>query len=566
MAQISIFSRLQDFSIYQSLATVLEFMNDHEDLNQTVLRQDTGGKTVTAILDAPFSFTSTVPALLPGTYTFEILGEDLTYKPEGTVATYGIRDTEKLVGGFPESGTITSIAVKDSDGNLVLEYDNARLDAGGLDDLFLSSLDSPFKNAPALDLGATLLSGVDTVYGSSGDDSITINHWGRTNLNSWTVREDGDDIVMAGAGNDYVEAGSGEDVVFGEAGDDTIYGDHEEFLTTYDFTRHGSASPPSPTREGVGEADQLYGGDGNDIIYGRGGDDLIDGGSGDDTIFGGHGSDTFLISTGDDIIDAHGHFVKGGGYSSLAEHNVAKFSITTDRVLSVTEDESLDGPNTKPTLTVAWQADDGSVSTSQLIGIDEFIFQTNTGGEQSYTFAELVALEPGTGPGPEENIFNDDPDAVQHLTGTLGSDVFVIDGGSSDYGWGQAEDGIGHVVWGNDSFDVLHGFEKIRFDDIQVNLSDLTIEPLPDINLVYDDPHLVQHLTGTADKDAFVIDGESSDYGWDQAEDGVGHVVWSAESFDVMHGFEEIRFNDQTVDLTAIGAETGFEADYDSII
>jgi len=239
-------------------------------------------------------------------------------------------------------------------------------------------------------------------------------------------------------------------------------------------------------------------------------------------------------------------------------------------------------------------------------GTDNFTYQVSDGTDTNTATVsvDVQATTPNPDPNPGETVVKDDPTVTQHLTGSAEKDVFVIDGSSSDYGWDLAQDGVGHVVWNGDAFDVLHGFEKIRFTDLQVNLADLSTEPNPDPNpnpdpdpdpdpnpdpdpdpdpdpnpdpdpdpdpnpggnVVNDDPTVTQHLTGSAEKDVFVIDGSSADYGWDLAQDGVGHVVWKGSSFDVLHGFEELRFNDQTIDLKLVGTGAGTQQEDDGLI
>ncbi len=68
----------------------------------------------------------------------------------------------------------------------------------------------------------------------------------------------------------------------------------------------------------------------------------------------------------------------------------------------------------------------------------------------------------------------DDPDAVQHLTGKSTADRFIIDAVSTDYRWGATQDGKGVVVWrttGDDTYDILTGFETLVFDDRTVDIS-----------------------------------------------------------------------------------------------
>ena len=137
---------------------------------------------------------------------------------------------------------------------------------------------------------------------------------------------------------------------------------------------------------------------------------------------------------------------------------------------------------------------------------------------------------------------------IQHETGTAGTDIFVIDGNSSDYAWSATEDGQDHVVWRGAEFNVLYDFEKIRFADQDITLSQAQGAP-GEVRLIENIVGQTQYETGTDARDVFVISGPASDYGWAPTDDGAGHVVWSGEEFDIVYEFEELRFDDETVDL-----------------
>jgi glucose/arabinose dehydrogenase len=150
------------------------------------------------------------------------------------------------------------------------------------------------------------------------------------------------------------------------------------------------------------------------------------------------------------------------------------------------------------------------------------------------------------------NVVQDIPSETQELRGTAETDVFAINGPAADYGWGPTEDGLGVVVWNNQSgaFDLLYDFDKIRFSDVEVDL-------VPAGNEYFDVPGVTEFLTGTG-VETFVIDGLSAAHGWGPTEDGKGTVVWNNETgaFDLLTDFKEIRFSDKVVELAAPG-ETG---------
>ncbi|MEL6503595.1 MAG: galactose oxidase-like domain-containing protein [Pseudomonadota bacterium] len=154
------------------------------------------------------------------------------------------------------------------------------------------------------------------------------------------------------------------------------------------------------------------------------------------------------------------------------------------------------------------------------------------------TIISLVPDEPG--------VFNDIAGTTQFLNGTAdGTETFVIDGNSSDYGVGPTEDGEGIVVWGPTGFDLLYDFDQIAFNDQTVTLED------PNAGLVVDDdPFATQYEFGTANVDRFVINDTSGNYGVGPTGDG-GIVVWNTEnsSHDILYDFEEIEFNDSVVQL-----------------
>ncbi len=110
-----------------------------------------------------------------------------------------------------------------------------------------------------------------TVHSNEGNDTIILQ----------SMKEDGDNLIFAGAGNDTIKP---YDIplyrpaatIYGEDGNDKIYG--------------GS------------DAQAMYGGAGKDTIYGGTGGDLISGGGGNDRLFGEGGKDRIYGGVGRDII------------------------------------------------------------------------------------------------------------------------------------------------------------------------------------------------------------------------------------------------------------------------
>ncbi|MCC7274307.1 MAG: hypothetical protein IT561_16695 [Alphaproteobacteria bacterium] len=107
----------------------------------------------------------------------------------------------------------------------------------------------------------------------------------------------GADTITTGDGNDRDYGNTGADNVNGGAGNDSIYGGQEN-----DTVSGGSGNDNVAGDLGN---DQVNGGSGNDILYGGAGNDVIDPDTGNDTIFAGNGNDTVSIGnsdTGDKLV------------------------------------------------------------------------------------------------------------------------------------------------------------------------------------------------------------------------------------------------------------------------
>ncbi len=81
---------------------------------------------------------------------------------------------------------------------------------------------------------------------------------------------------------------------------------------------------------------------------------------------------------------------------------------------------------------------------------------------------------------------------------------------------------------------------------------DMNFDGINATTVINDRANQTQYLNGTpTGKETFYIDGKSSDYIWNPLSDGTGYLVYGVTGFDLLYnGFDFIRFNDQTVDLT----------------
>ena len=115
--------------------------------------------------------------------------------------------------------------------------------------------------------------------------------------------------------------------------------------------------------------------------------------------------------------------------------------------------------------------------------------------------------------------------------------------------------GTGIVIWSGKSFDILKGIDTLRFTDKDVKADangQFNIHAAPGGNgeKLYTNVSGIQHLQGTTDKDVFVVGANKAGYGYSKTQDGNGIVVWKGSDFDVLHGFEILRFNDQDITLS----------------
>lgn len=184
--------------------------------------------------------------------------------------------------------------------------------------------------------------GADVLIGGSGDDVLVS---GQEHLPG--------EVVLASAAGDLLigdaaaEAGGvfGEDVILGGGGGNLVFGDtlllDPEFdgsLLDYAALVFDEIEGPGlrATLDGIGEADWIESGAGNDSVLGQGGADSLFGGAGDDMIFGGDGDDFLDGGAGSDTLeggDGADVFVlrasEGTGVLALADL-VSDFDVTAD--------------------------------------------------------------------------------------------------------------------------------------------------------------------------------------------------------------------------------------------
>ncbi|MCT4656636.1 MAG: hypothetical protein N4A65_12565 [Cohaesibacter sp.] len=308
----------------------------------------------------------------------------------------------------------------------------------------------------------------------------------------------GKEALAIQIGNDMVQNTNDNTKLYLESSArDILYGRTERA----DFTVEDPFDYVGEHVHGTSGNDTLIGGNGGDQIHGLGGNDGMYGGRGNDFIQGGMGIDTVIY---DGV---------PGDY---------EFSLDAYGRLIV----------------------ESAVYGRDVVTSTEYVYFK--GSDSTYTIQEVLdGVEPEEG-----DTVENDPDADQYLTGTSGTDTFVIKGNSKDYSWAKRDDGS-VIIWNATGHDVLTDFELIKFDDRDI---DLTADIVGELN-VTDVAGTEEYINGTDGYDTFTINGNSTDYQWAPSSDAEGVMVWNDEGFDVLYDFEAIKFQDQTVRFTGDGAE-----------
>ncbi|MEI6642411.1 MAG: calcium-binding protein [Novosphingobium sp.] len=203
--------------------------------------------------------------------------------------------------------------------------------------------------AAAADDGDTIL------LGGAGNDALT-GAGGNDVLDGGA----GADALAGGGGNDRLDGGSGSDAMSGGAGDDTYYvddagdtiaeaedGGHDTVIASVNYALAAhvedlSLSGPGAldgtgndaanglygnnaanTLSGLGGDDVIYGFDGNDTLVGGEGSDRLDGGRGDDSMTGGAGDDHYVVDSRGDRIIEGA----GGGIDEARIDGLARYTL-----------------------------------------------------------------------------------------------------------------------------------------------------------------------------------------------------------------------------------------------
>ncbi|OWJ65051.1 calcium-binding protein [Inquilinus limosus] len=150
------------------------------------------------------------------------------------------------------------------------------------------------------DAQGDVLTGIENVSGSQGNDSLTGNA-GANTLQGWN----GNDVLRGGAGADRLDGGVGIDTA--------SYWSESTGVTVDLSTGRGTGGNAQgdilvsiENVNGSRAGDTLIGNSGANVLNGYEGNDVLRGGAGKDTLAGGIGSDRFVFTaTGDSVVGAN---------------------------------------------------------------------------------------------------------------------------------------------------------------------------------------------------------------------------------------------------------------------
>ncbi len=431
---------------------------------------------------------------------------------------------------------------------------------------------NPVLQAYTQDL-ASVLAGLRIVVGTDAASTVDLTNAasGAGYMNgSIVLARGGDDVVSGSAFADVLFAGDGNDLVHGNVGDDRLYG-------------------------GAGN-DTLYGEVGNDDLYGNTGNDIINAGPGTNRVDGGTGYDVLVLEgrRADYQISGDGQHLQVVGLDEVTDaYNVEGLYFIQDgtsEALTNTDQTRGNGAGTGavaetlyqnsagPTWATGTSSNDvfvvGAASTNYRAGLTldgKGIVLWNgadfdiLSGIETIRFTDRDVRADSQGRfivNPDdavhyETLYADRPE-TQWLTGNSSNDVFVINASSQGYGAGRTLDGTGIVVWNGAKFDILTGFDTIRFTNGDVKANADGTFTLPSATgpgsgetIVLNDAGSPHHF-GTTANDVFVMGGASASYGFGRTLDGTGVVVWQGSDFDILNGFETIRFTDRDIAISSI--------------
>lgn len=298
--------------------------------------------------------------------------------------------------------------------------------------------------------------GVDTLYGGSGNDTIT--------------GQGGNDTLYGQSGNDSLDGGTGNDSMYGGKGDDTYTVDSATDVINENANEGTDTVKSSVTLtltnanvenltltgtsaiNGTGNSlnNMLIGNSGNNTLTGGAGDDWLDGAAGTNTLVGGIGNDTYVLSVSTNTItelanEGTDTVQSAITYTLGATSNLENLTLTGTSAINATGNSlnnTLIGNSGNNTLTGGTGDDwlDGAAGTNTLVG--------GTGND---TYVLSVSTNTLT------EAANEGADSVQSaVTYTLGNNLenLTLTGTTAINGTGNT---LANILKGNSTNNTLTG-------------------------------------------------------------------------------------------------------------
>ncbi len=370
-----------------------------------------GGTTRTPVSSTEFQTTL-------GDITIRFLGQNLTYNPDGSLASGTLEEYRVYQGAVDTSnqliiGTSAFTLLSVAEINLAFTLAAAGRTAEAITVVTDSWTSEYFSQTNFVggtlkgyggDDGLFASYQVDTVYGGGGNDYMDLGYSDDTGYggvgNDRIDGSDGNDLIFAETGNDIIYSGSGNDLSYGGDGDDIMTGGRDH--------------------------DRLYGGSGIDTIVGENGNDTVFGEDGNDKLYGGQGEDSLSGSTGlDQIQGGAGNDLLYGGanadsLSGDGGNDQLFGDIGNDILNGALGNDMIYGGDGQDLITGGL----GNDTLTGGAGFDRFIFQPNAGT------ADLITDFTDNGDHIDLTRFNL-TDLSGHITDTVGGALIDLGGGQT---------------------------------------------------------------------------------------------------------------------------------------
>ncbi len=396
-----------------------------------------------------------------------------------------------------------------------------------------------------------------TLYGNDGNDVI--------------IGGAGDDTLYGDAGNDHLNGGAGADSLVGGTGDDYYVVDNigdqvveasgggfDSVVSIANYTLSdnvenlflggdGTAGTGNngdnymvanqslaSTLNGLDGNDYLIGGAGNDTINGGAGNDYLDGPGGNDSLVGGSGNDYYVV----DSLSSNPYVYSDPSYSS-SDQVVEAADGGIDSVYVLSNNNSSDG----------WWSGSNNMLPTNVENVYLGGSATVAVAADYYTYGYAAGTD---------NYMAANPTLDSQLYAAEGNDT-LIGGAGNDYLWGKGN-GVayyygGSVIGDNDIIiggagnDYLYGDDPIYYDMSSFRSNDTLIGGA-DNDYLYGGVGNDYLDGGTGDDTLY---GDSyysySDYGNDTLTGGTGNDTFAFENYAYFYGYDQASFADRGVSI-----------------